>query len=201
MQKAIKKWKINFFVIFMILVIVIFFAIVTYPFLSQDKLELKYSSVTQSLNQVQSVGTRVGQDPPDFTVITTEGKPVRLQDLIGQKKPVIIYFMATWCPWCAKDYAALSKVYGNYEDNITFISISLDLGEDYLKLKEYKKKYPGLQNTVFAQGQEKILIDYGITKTTTKYAIGSNGIIIYRTIGAFDEEQWKVLLDKLVDEW
>ena len=197
MQKTIKKWKSNFFVIFIIMILS---AIAIYVFSSKDKLEEKSTTVYQNLNQVQVIGTRVGQAPSDFVVITTEGKPVRLYDIIERKKPVIVYFMATWCPWCAKDYAALSKVYKKYEDNITFISISLDLSEDFLKLKEYKKKYPELQKTIFAQGQEKILIDYGITKTTTKYAIGSNGTIIYRTIGAFDEEQWKVLLDKLVNE-
>ena len=197
MQKTIKKWKSNFFVIFIIMILS---AIAIYVFSSKDKLEEKSTTVYQNLNQVQVIGTRVGQAPSDFVVITTEGKPVRLYDIIERKKPVIVYFMATWCPWCAKDYAALSKVYKKYEDNITFISISLDLSEDFLELKEYKKKYPELQKTIFAQGQEKILIDYGITKTTTKYAIGSNGTIIYRTIGAFDEEQWKVLLDKLVNE-
>ena len=147
-----------------------------------------------------AIGSRVGQAPPDFTTLTTEGKPIRLQEFTGQKKPVIVYFMATWCPWCAKDYAALSKVYGDYEDNLTFISISLDLSEGYLKLKEYKKKYPELQKTIFAQGQEKILVDYGITKTTTKYAISRNGTIAFHTIGAFEEEEWKILLDKLVRE-
>jgi len=197
MQKTIKKWKINFFIT---LVIIMLSAIVIYVFSSEDKLESKSSSVTQNLNQVQVIGTRVGQAPPDFTAITTEGKPIQLQDFIEQKKPVIVYFMATWCPWCAKDYAALSKVYKNYEDNITFISISLDLSEDFLELREYKKKYPELQKTIFAQGQEQILIDYGITKTTTKYAVGKNGTVVYRTIGAFDEEQWKILLDKLVKE-
>src|SRR3989338_5210648 len=197
MQKAIKKWKSNFFAI---LVIIILSAIAIYVSSSKDKLEEKSTTVYQNLNQVQVIGTRVGQAPSDFVVITTERKSVRLYDIIERKKPVIVYFMATWCPWCAKDYAALSKVYTKYEDNLTFISISLDLSEDFLKLKEYKKKYPELQKTIFAQGQEKILIDYGITKTTTKYAIGSNGTIIYRTIGAFDEEQWKVLLDKLVNE-
>ena len=198
MQKTIKKWKSNFFVIFIIMILS---AIAIYVFSSKDKLEEKSTTVYQNLNQVQVIGTKVGQAPSDFVVITTEGKPVRLYDIIERKKPVIVYFMATWCPWCAKDYAALSKVYKKYEDNITFISISLDLSEDFLELKEYKKKYPELQKTIFAQGQEKILIDYGITKTTTKYVIGSNGTIIYRTIGAFDEEQWEVLLGKLVNGW
>ncbi|HLC60682.1 MAG TPA: TlpA disulfide reductase family protein [Candidatus Nanoarchaeia archaeon] len=200
MQKTNRKWKVNFFLIFVMLVIVIFFAIVIYKFSGQYKLESKYSSVTQNLNQVRAIGSRVGQAPPDFTTLTTEGKPIRLQEFTGQKKPVIVYFMATWCPWCAKDYAALSKVYGDYEDNLTFISISLDLSEGYLKLKEYKKKYPELQKTIFAQGQEKILVDYGITKTTTKYAISRNGTIAFHTIGAFEEEEWKILLDKLVRE-
>src|SRR3989338_97775 len=176
MQKTIKKWKSNFFVIFIIMILS---AIAIYVFSSKDKLEEKSTTVYQNLNQVQVIGTRVGQAPSDFVVITTEGKPVRLYDIIERKKPVIVYFMATWCPWCAKDYAALSKVYKKYEDNITFISISLDLSEDFLEFKEYKKKYPELQKTIFAQGQEKILIDYGITKTTTKYAIGRNGTIIY----------------------
>ena len=198
MQKTIKKWKSNFFLIFIIMILS---AIAIYVFSSKDKLEEKSTTVYQNLNQVQVIGTRVGQAPSDFVVITTEGKPVRLYDIIERKKPVIVYFMATWCPWCAKDYAALSKVYKKYEDNITFISISLGLSEDFLELKEYKKKYPELQKTIFAQGQEKILIDYGITKTTTKYVIGSNGTIIYRTIGAFDEEQWEVLLGKLVNGW
>ncbi|MEK6942857.1 MAG: TlpA disulfide reductase family protein [Nanoarchaeota archaeon] len=178
-------------------IITLILAFVIYEFSSNGKLEEKSTTVYQNLNQVQVIGTRVGQAPSDFVAITTEGNPVRLYDFIEQKKPVIVYFMATWCPWCAKDYAALSKVYKKYEDNITFISISLDLSEDFLELREYKKKYPELQKTIFAQGQERILIDYRITKTTTKYAIGSNGTIAYFAIGAFDEKEWEILLNKL----
>ena len=73
MQKTNRKWKVNFFLIFVMLVIVIFFAIVIYKFSGQYKLESKYSSVTQNLNQVRAIGSRVGQAPPDFTTLTTEG--------------------------------------------------------------------------------------------------------------------------------
>ncbi|MBI2124330.1 TlpA family protein disulfide reductase [Candidatus Pacearchaeota archaeon] len=147
---------------------------------------------------MQAIGARIGEIPPDFTVVSTEGKVIRLNDLLEQKKPIIVYFMATWCPYCAEDYAVLSKIYKDYENNITFVSISLDLSEDLLELKEYKKRYPELKSMVFAPGQEQILIGYSIAKTTSKYAIGKNGTIAYRSIGAAGEQQWIGLFDLII---
>lgn len=162
-----------------------------------NNLELKTKSVAQELNQVSTIGTEIGNIPPAFTVVTTDGKAVRLSDFTGQQKPIIIYFMATWCPFCAEDYRELSKVYRNYENNVSILSISLYLNEDLNILREYKKKYPELQNTMFASGQTEILVNYRITKTTTKYAIDKNGRILYAGFGVFDEQQWKTLLDAL----
>ena len=178
----------------------IFFIFFIYGCTNSTNLELKTKSEIQELNQVFQVKAplQVGDEPYDFTVVTTEAKAVRLRDFIEQKKPVIVYFMATWCPYCARDYAALSKIYRDYEDKVSIVSISLDLNEDLILLKEYKKKYPALEKTIFAPGQTEILINYRITKTTTKYAIDRNGKIIYIGAGAFDEEQWKQLLDALI---
>ena len=176
----------------------IIFALFIYGCANKD-LESKSTVVNQELNHAFTVKSalQVGDTPHDFVAVTTEGKAVRLKDFIDRQKPVIVYFFATWCPWCAKDYAALSKVYNNYEDKVSIISINLDLGEDLNTLREYKKKYPELKNTIFSLGQTEILVNYRITKTTTKYAIDGNGKIIYIGAGAFDEEQWKTLLDKL----
>ena len=147
---------------------------------------------------MQVIGSKIGEIPYDFTVVSTEGKAIRLSDLVKEKKPIIVYFMATWCPYCAEDYAVLSKIYKDYENNITFISISLDVSENVLELAEYKKRYPKLKSMIFAPGQNQILIDYGITKTTSKYVIGKNGTIIYRSIGATDEQQWLELFNSII---
>ena len=181
------------------LFVLIFFVFLIYGCTSTTNLESKTKSESQELNQVFQVKAplQIGDEPYDFTVITTEAKAVRLSDFIEQKKPVIVYFMATWCPYCARDYAALSKVYKNYEDKVSIISIGLDLNEDLIILREYKKKYPALEKTIFAPGQNEILVNYRITKTTTKYAIDRDGKIIYIGAGAFSEEQWKQLLDAL----
>lgn len=166
----------------------------------KNNLELKTYSEMQQLNQINAIAINTGEKPPDFTAVTTEGKVVRLSDFAEQKKPVIVYFMATWCPYCAQDYKALSKVYPKYENNVSFISISLDLSEDLIKLREYKKRYPELKNTMFAPGQYSILVNYSATKTTKKFAIDKNGTLKYVALGAFDEEQWEILLNMLVNE-
>ena len=183
--------------LFLILVFVIFVAGCSENKVTEN-LELKTKTQVQELNQVQVIGTGIGEIPPDFTAVSTDGKPIVLSKLLEEKKPIIVYFMATWCPYCAEDYAALSNVYRDYEQEIIFVSIDLDLNEDVLDLKEYRKKYPMLEKMIFAEGHEQVLADYGVTKTTTKYALARNGTIIYKTIGAFDEGQWKILLDVLV---
>ncbi len=184
---------------FKLFVLTIFLTFLIYGCANTTNLELKTKSETQELNQVFKVQSplQIGDEPYDFTVVATEGKAVRLNDFIEQKKPVIVYFMATWCPYCARDYTALSKVYRDYEDKVSILSISLDLSEDLNILREYKKKYPALEKTMFASGQNEILVNYRITKTTTKYAVDKNGKIIYIGAGVFSEEQWKVLLEEL----
>ncbi|MBI2108198.1 TlpA family protein disulfide reductase [Candidatus Woesearchaeota archaeon] len=147
---------------------------------------------------LEKYGLGRGSIPPDFT-ITAEGKSITLSDFAKQQKPILVYFMATWCPFCAEDYKELSKVYKDYENRIAFLSISIDPQEDAAILEEYKKKYPELQSMMFAPGKAGILKDYYVTKTTTKYGINKDGKIVYSGYGALEEDEWRKLLDLMID--
>ncbi len=81
--------------------------------------------------------------------------------------------------------------------DINIIAVDLDLKENSETLRSYKQKYSGIENVIFAPGNEEILRTYSIRLTTTKYAIGRDGKILYAGSGAFKTEQWKVLLDAL----
>ncbi|MEK6983339.1 MAG: TlpA disulfide reductase family protein [Nanoarchaeota archaeon] len=175
--------------------IVLFLVIGCSAELTTKKIEEK-----QPLNQVIETGTKKGEAPPDFVARTTEGKAIVLGNLLRSNKPVIIYFFATWCPYCHQDLTALSKVYKEYSDKVSIIAMSLDLSEDSEKIGKYKATYPELQSVMFAPGTRDILIKYNAIRTTTKFAIGKNGTVIYSGFGAFDDEQWKTLLDRLVKE-
>lgn len=160
-------------------------------------LELKTKSQAQGLNQAVEMGNRKGERAHDFAVISTDGKAAVLGEVLRNGKPALVYFFATWCPYCHKDLLELSEVYGKYENNVTIIAIDLDLGEDMEKIRKYKSSYPKLQNAIFAPGTSEILDKYQVIKTTTKLGIVKNGTIVYYGFGVFSQEQWDVLLQKL----
>lgn len=162
-----------------------------------SQIDLKTASLTVDTNDGPkrlSEGLAVGNTPPDFSLTSVDGKTVNLKDL---NKPVLVYFFATWCPYCAEDFSSLSEIYNSYKDDVTIVASSLDLDEDSAKISSYKSKYAGLEGAIFAEGKESMLKDYNVRYTTTKYAIGKDGTILYAGSGPLSKEQWITLLDTL----
>ena len=154
---------------------------------------------SSALSQEQhSIGLRQGQIPPDFSITTIDGKQYRLSQFKENNKPILLYFWASWCPYCSKDFDIVKNIYPKYSNKVTFLAIDLDLGEDKDLISKYKTR-KDLLGIDFAEGNTNVLSDYGITHTTTKYAIGKNGLILYKGSGVFNEQQWKILLDGMTN--
>jgi len=133
----------------------------------------------------------------DFTLNTLDGNSIQLSDFSAQGKPVLLYFFASWCPFCARDFSALEKIYPDYQDDVVIVAIDIDPQETASQISAYKAKYPGISEAVFAQADAIVLSAYGVRTTTTKYAIDREGGIIYAGSGAIDVQQWTILLDAL----
>lgn len=142
------------------------------------------------------VGIQKGNLAPDFSV-TLDGEETSLRELSSDGKPVLVYFMATWCPHCANDFKELDKIYTEYKDDVQIVASSLDLREGQSKLDTYKERYPNLADMPLLEGQESMLRDYNVRYTTTKYGLGRDGTILYAGSGEFSEQQWRVLLDTM----
>ncbi|MBI2542168.1 TlpA family protein disulfide reductase [Candidatus Woesearchaeota archaeon] len=154
-----------------------------------------------SVNQIQTqadTGIRKGQVPPDFIISTIDGKQLNLREFKNENKPILLYFWASWCPYCSQDFNVVKDIYPRYAGKVAFLAIDLDLNENAELIKNYKNK-KGLAGVDFAEGKESILSDYGIIHTTTKYAIGRDGVILYKGSGVFNEQQWETLLRGLVN--
>ena len=155
------------------------------------------TQATGSLIQNQaSFGINKGDMPPDFSIITIDGKQYRLSQFKEENKPVLLYFWASWCPYCSRDFDVVKNIYPKYADKVTFLAIDLDLNEDKKLIQRYKERKE-LQDIDFAEGKANVLSDYAIKYTTTKYAVGKDGLILYKGSGVFNEQQWEILLNGL----
>ncbi|BBE17063.1 AhpC/TSA family protein [Aquipluma nitroreducens] len=84
---------------------------------------------------------KVGQQIPDFSMITTDGKTVQTADLKG--KVVMLQFTASWCGVCRKEMPHIeADIWRKYKDNPNFALFGIDLDEPVEKVKTFAKQIP-----------------------------------------------------------
>ncbi len=143
-------------------------------------------------------GPQPGEKAPDFTATTIDGRTLSLIELTSYKKPVVLYFFATWCSTCILDLRQAKQIYPEYKDKIEFVAMDLDAEEDAKTIEEFVKRYGFESLKNFALANEKTLVDYRLTQTSTKYLISRDGTVVFSHSGATNTDGWKKIFDSLL---
>jgi len=144
----------------------------------------------------------VGSPAPDFTAATvdlassTVGKNITLTDLKATGKPTILYFWATWCPFCRNELTKLKTLYPKYQDKVNFVVVDVDIEENAATIaKEVNSR--GYLGT-FTLASVPMLQNYKIYDTSTKYVLGRNGTILFSGSGEVNEQYWTNLFNQAI---
>jgi peroxiredoxin len=124
---------------------------------------------------------KIGQQVPDFSMTTADGKTVRMADLKG--KIVMLQFTASWCSVCRKEMPHIeADIWKKYQSNPNFALYGIDLDEPVEKVNEFAKLIPVTyplaldpQGGIFYQFAEK---GAGVTRNVI---IDKTGKIVYMT--------------------
>jgi peroxiredoxin len=125
-----------------------------------------------------AAATGAGSDPPaDFTLPDLDGRPVALNQFIG-KKPVLLVFWATWCPECK---AAIPEINAMATGPLSakLQVLGLDFRESREKVSAAVKardiRYP-----VLLDKKGQVARAYGVVGIPTYVLIGRDGKVVYR---------------------
>lgn len=123
----------------------------------------------------------VSDRAPDFEVTTIDGGVISLEQSLADGKPVIIYFTASWCPACARNWPALSEVYPEFEGDVTFVSISIDPTDTEQVIRELSEErgftFPS------TEGKPHIMRDFGVSGQATTVGVNRDGMIAFKKPG------------------
>jgi len=125
------------------------------------------------------------------------GQQVSLQASLDEGKPMVIYFTASWCPMCAKNWPAISEVYPEYKDRVNFVAISIDPTDD----EEVMTKLAEEKNIHFplVKGTPQVMIDFGVKTQATTVGVNKEGQVAFqkdKTVLSADE--YRALFEQLL---
>ncbi len=135
---------------------------------------------------------------PDFEVTTIDGETISLQQSLEDGKPMLVYFTASWCPTCARNWPAMSEVYPEFEDKITMVAISIDPTDT----EEVMRKLSDERNFSFPStaGKPQIMIDFGVSGQATTVGVDRDGNIAFKKPGlALSADEYRELITSLID--
>lgn len=122
-----------------ILIVALFAGVVVGAYFGYKKLSGKVAPQGQNPT-IQDKGNY-----KDFTVTDKDGKEVKLSQFIGT--PVVINFLASWCPPCKAELPHFDKLAKEYEGKVHFLMVNLS-GEDKQAVKRFVEsngyKFPPL---------------------------------------------------------
>lgn len=141
---------------------------------------------------------KIGQQVPDFSMTTADGKTVRMADLKG--KIVMLQFTASWCSVCRKEMPHIeADIWKKYQSNPSFALYGIDLDEPVEKVNEFAKLIPVTyplaldpQGGIFYQFAEK---GAGVTRNVI---IDKTGKIVYMT-RLYKEEEFAEMKSVIAD--
>jgi thiol-disulfide isomerase/thioredoxin len=120
-------------------------------FFKSSKWLSKYKS---KLESDKSIRLLLRTNAPDFSYLDSNDEIVKLSDFYG--KYVVIDLWATWCAPCLYQFPFYEKTSDKFrEENIAFLSISIDKKDDKGKWREMikQKQLKGIQ---LFEGQDKL---------------------------------------------
>lgn len=147
--------------------------------------------VIQGGNQKQP---QIGDEAPDFTLTTLDGKEASLSQLRG--KAVMLNFWGSWCEPCRTEMPAMQEVYEKYKDQ-GFEIVAVNIGETDVAAASFAKQL-GLTFPIWMDRDRDIVDLYHIGPIPSSFFIDAQGKIVRKVNGQLDTSQLELYINPIL---
>lgn len=129
--------------------------------------------------------TAVGQKFTDFEMPTSDGKTLKLSDVVSQNKYTLVDFWASWCSPCRAEMPNVIAAYNEFHPKgFDVVGVSLDNDESAWKasIKSWKMPWTHVSDLKSTSNEAALL--YGIQSIPSTVLIAQDGTIVARNLRA-----------------
>jgi thiol-disulfide isomerase/thioredoxin len=121
----------------------------------------------------------IGEPLPAFQVTTMDGVVIDSTAIVG-KKPLFIFFWASWCPVCKEEIPLINRLAKEFgPQGMEFISINVAINDSEKKARHFMEKYQ-MRYPVFFDKEYRMTREFKIIGTPTIIIADKSGIIRFR---------------------
>jgi cytochrome c biogenesis protein CcmG/thiol:disulfide interchange protein DsbE len=123
---------------------------------------------------------RVGDQAPDFKVVTDNGRTITPSDFGG--KLLVLHFWATWCGGCVEEIPSLEVFQREYgPQGVVVLGVSVDANEKLYRrfMDQFKVSYATSRDPSW-----DIAASYGTFQLPESYIIDRSGKVVQKVIAA-----------------
>jgi peroxiredoxin len=126
-----------------------------------------------------ATGAEMKEPAMDFNLKDLNGTSVQLSKFKGEK-PVLLYFWATWCPYCVEAKPQIAKIREEFTPaQLEILGINVGQSESLEKLKRYQQGHPVSWPILFDDGS-KVSRTYQVQGIPLFVVVDKAGNITYR---------------------
>jgi thiol-disulfide isomerase/thioredoxin len=134
---------------------------------------------------------------PDFTVLDSNGKEVKLSDMRG--KPTVVNFWATWCPPCRSEMPHFQDAYESLGESVNFMMVDLPAGGETMQKARQYADDEGFSFPIYFDADGDASGKYNVAAIPTSIFINADGNVTETVIGAMNAATLRKNLDKAAE--
>ena len=120
-----------------------------------------------------------GENALDFELKDLSGETVKLSSYQGQK-PVLIYFWATWCPYCLAVKPKVAELRQKVSPSaLEILGVNVGGSDTLERLKRYQEAHPAAYPILF-DGDQLAARAYHVQGIPTFILVDKQGKIVYK---------------------
>jgi thiol-disulfide isomerase/thioredoxin len=133
-------------------------------------------------SSAQGVSLALGTEAPAAALEDLDGNAVQLQDYVGQGKPTVIEFWASWCHECEELQPEVDRVHSTFGERVTVVAVAVAVSQSQRRVKRHVEEH-GAGFPYLWDGDGEAVRNYKVPGTSVVIILDGEGKVVYTGTG------------------